>query len=80
MISKRGTREALLEEVALLLSVLLGDKMLDGGSVAGLARVYLVPVGGGERTGSYAGCFRDVLYDCTDIASHVMVRAARLMT
>ena len=68
----------LLEGTALLLSMLLGGETLDGGTVAGLARVNLVPIGRGEGTGGYAGHFRNVLYDGADVARRVVIGASCL--
>ena len=77
---ERETGEALLEGTALLLSTLLGGETLDGGAVAGLTRVNFVPISGGEGARGYAGRFGDVLNDRADVASRVMVWAARLAT
>ena len=63
----------MLKRAALLLSVLFGDEALDGGTVADLARVNLVPIGWGEGAGGYAGRFGDVLDNSTDVAGCVMV-------
>ena len=70
----------MLERAALLLSALFGDEALDGGTVAGLARVNLVPIGWGEGAGGYARRFGDVLDNSVDVARSVVVRAARLAT
>ena len=68
----------MLERAALLLSTLLGGEALDRGAVAGLARVDLVPIGGGEGARGYSGRFGDVLNDSADVACRVVVRASRL--
>ena len=68
----------MLKRAALLLSALFGDEALDGGTVAGLARVNLVPIGWGEGAGGYAGRFGDVLYDRADVARRVVIGAPRL--
>ena len=75
---ERGASETLLERTALLLSTLLGGETLDGGAVAGLARVNLVPISRSEGTGGYTGRFGDVLYDRADVARHVVIGAPRL--
>ena len=75
-----GASEALLEGTALLLSTLLGGETLDGGAVAGLARVNLVPIGRSEGTGGHTGCFGDVLYDRADVACRIVIGAPRLAT
>ena len=75
---KRGASKTLLERAALLLGTLLGGKALDRGAMAGLARVNLVPIGGGEGAWGYSGHFRDVLNDSADVARRVVVRASRL--
>ena len=77
---KRGAGKALFKGTALLLSTLLGSKTLDGGAVAGLVHIDLVPIGWGEGAGGYSGRFGDVLDDRADVASRVVVRAARLAT
>ena len=68
----------MLKRAALLLSALFGNEALDGGTVAGLACVNLVPIGWGEGAGGYAGRFGDVLYDCADVTRRVVVRSSRL--
>ena len=60
------------------MSALFGGEAVDGGAVAGLARVNLVPVGWGKGAGGYAGRFRDVLNNRADVARCVVVRASRL--
>ena len=70
----------MLKRAALLLSALFGDKALDGGTVAGLACINLVPIGWGEGAGGYAGCFGDVLDDGADVARRVVIWAARFTT
>ena len=75
---ERGAGEALLEGTAPLLSALLGGESLDGGTVAGLACVDLVPIGWGEGSGGCAGRLGDVLDDSANVARCVMVRASRL--
>ena len=77
---ERGAGEALLEGTALLLSTLLGGETLDGGAVAGLAHVNLVPISRSEGTGGYTGRFGDVLYDRADVARRVVIGASRLAT
>ena len=77
---ERGAGKALLEGTALLLSALLSGEALGRGAVAGLMRVDLVPISGGEGAGGHAGCFRDVLNDCANVASRVVIWAARLAT
>ena len=68
----------MLERAALLLGTLLGGKALDRGAMAGLARVDLVPIGGGEGAWGYSGRFGNVLDDGADVARRVVVRASRL--
>ena len=68
----------MLKRAALLLSALFSGEVLDGGAMASLACVNLVPVGRGEGTGGYAGRFRNVLYDGVDVARRVMIGAPRL--
>ena len=75
---KRGAGKTLLEGMALLLSALLGGEAVDGGAVAGLARVNLVPVGGGKGAWGYSGRFGNVLDDGADVARRIMVRASCL--
>ena len=70
----------MLKRAALLLSALFGNEALDGGTVAGLARVNLVPIGWGEGAGGYAGRFRDVLNNRADVARCVVVGSSRLAT
>ena len=70
----------MLEGAALLLSALLGNETLNGGAVAVLTRVDLVPVSRGEGAWGYSGRFGDVLDDRADVASRVVVWAARLAT
>ena len=68
----------MLKRVALLLSMLFSGEALDGGAMASLACVNLVPVGRGEGTGGYAGRFGNVLYDGADVARRVMIGASHL--
>ena len=75
---ERGAGKTLLERAALLLSTLLGGKVLDRGAMAGLARVNLVPIGGGEGAWGYSRHFGDVLNDSADVARRVVVRVSRL--
>ena len=63
-----------------MLSTLLGNETLNGGAVAVLTRVDLVAVSRGEGAWGYSGRFGDVLNDRADVASRVMVWAARLAT
>ena len=62
----------------MLLSALFGYEVLDRGTVAGLAHTYLVPIGGGEGAWGYSGRLGDVLNDCADVASCVVVWATSL--
>ena len=75
---ERGAGKTLFERTALLLSALFGGESLDGGTVAGLARIDLVSIGWGEGSGGYAGRFGDVLHDSADVARCVVVRPTSL--
>ena len=68
----------MLERAALLLSTLLGGKALDRDAMADLTCVNLVPIGGGEGAWGYSGRLGDVLNDCADVASCVVVWATSL--
>ena len=63
----------LFKGAVLLLNVLLDNKLLNGGAMAGLACVNLIPVGRSEGAWGYAKCFRNVLYNHANVASCVVV-------